>query len=238
MDVEGQEKVVIGVPVTQTPARYIPQPLTATGVFNHNLFKIGAIGFFLSTATLMICGFAGFFRISTYYYWTRTSLLIEIPLASTILVSLFGFLAFKKYYNSQFSGMVFKVGLLFVVIFIIRSILPIFVVEPYCQYYVACPSEVRGRELLLNIFGIILLGCLYILQGIAFIIVKDYTGHSTLSLAAGVVLLIGGSIFSTFFVMFIGSFILFAAVVVAGIALAQARVPLTLVNRRREPVQA
>lgn len=193
----------------------VPQP-QPTGTPTRGPFVAGAVGHFLLAGGAVIFGIAAPF--SFFPGGFLVFLFVAPILAGGLFVQLTGFWGFWRNYGSRTGLATFVYGLAAVVFFLIANVL-VAVTSPFGGFPGAVP-------IILFIVAFVVLGALFILQGVAFILVRHFVRSPGLSLATGILFIITGSLIGLVLgAIFGGFFLLVVSTIMGGITLLLASVP-------------
>lgn len=189
-----------------------PQPMPR-GPPTRAPFLAGAVGHFLAAGGAIAYGIGAVVAVSPGAF-----LILLAPIFSgALLVQLPGFWGFRRNYGSRMGLATFVYGLAAVTFFLIVNIILVAVVPGVF---------LGGVPLVLFIAAFVTLGALFILQGVAFILVRRFVGSAGLSLATGILFIIAGSFIAVILGIVLGGFFLLVVpMIMGGITLLLAPVP-------------
>ncbi len=192
-------------------APWVRQP-EPTGPPTRAPLIVGSVGHFLAVGGVIAYGIVLY--LSTFADSFVVLLFVGPFLAGTLLVQLSGFWGLRRNYGSRMGLATFSYGLIAVVLFLVANTL------------FATFGPGTSTVIVLFVASLVALGIMFILQGIAFILVRHFMRSAGLSLATGILFIIVGSLIALVFTaIFGGFFALVAPMVMGGITLALARVP-------------
>ena len=190
-----------------------PPPPRPRGIPNRSLFTVGAVGHFIAAGmaipfALFSLGFGfGFF----FGFFSLIATASGVMMAVGIVIQLIGFYGFWRNYGSRLGLATFIYGLVATAVFLAG---------------VALATFSRGQSLVLIIFPtIVILGVMFILDGVAFIVVRHYTNPGA-AIAAGVLYIIAGGFVCSVVFAIVGGLILMPALIIGGIVLVNAPIPM------------
>jgi drug/metabolite transporter (DMT)-like permease len=83
--------------------------------------------------------------------------------------------------------------------------------------------------LLISIVSLILIGILFIIEGVSFMTARHFTHTGEVNLASGIMLVIAGSFFCSFFLAYYGGYILLAvSAIIGGIVFVKSPIPVLM----------
>jgi hypothetical protein len=208
-----------------TPVKVEPTP-TPTGVPSKAQFIVGGVGSILNTIAsipMFIFAIALWIAIISYYeeeYTYLYSLLAVgivgfILLIIGIIMAAIGYFGFRRNYGSGMGTASFVFAIIVTVLLIIIAFIDIAIIyagEPYYEYATTWAIVLVGQVIWFQLFGI-----MQILWGATHIVTRKFTGHSGLSLATGIMLIIAGILTLTFVMTSIGIALFFVAEIMASI---------------------
>lgn len=219
-----------------TPPKAEPTP-TPTGRPSKAQFTVGGIGSILNTiASIPMFLFAIALLFALPYYYEEYAdlypilalgLIGFILLMIGIVMAAIGYFGFRTNYGSGMGTASFAFAIIVTVLLIIiaiASVTLIYAGEPYYdyeyEYAVWWVTVLVGQIIWFLLFGI-----MQILWGVTHIVTRKFTGHSGLSLATGIMLIIAGSLTTTFAITFIGIVLFFVAEIMASVLFFISKVP-------------
>ncbi len=215
------------VQVYAIPMQKYRPVLSPKGLPSRSYFVIGGVGMFL-TAALAIC--LGVFGLLTsqflfYGYYSGTvmilSLILGIILYIGLLLGLVGFYGFYKNYGSGMGIAAFGFGIVATTFYLVSLIVMALTVNSFSYYY-----GTSILAILVSLIGLVLVGILFILEGVSFMRARHFTHTGEVNLAAGIMLVIAGSFFcSLFLAHFGGYFLLATSAIIGGIVFAMSPIP-------------
>jgi hypothetical protein len=218
------------------PVKVEPTP-TPTGVPSKAEFIVGGVGSILNTiASIPIFGFAiALLIVILSYYeeyerYTHLYSILAIGVVGFILLIIgiimaaIGYSGFRRNYGSGMGTASFVFAIIVTVLLIIIAFVDISLIyagEPYYEYeYVRWATALVGQIIWFLLFGI-----MQILWGVTHIVTRKFTGKSGLSLATGIILIISGSLTTTFVGVSIGIALFFVAQIMASVLFFTSKVP-------------
>jgi len=223
-----------GFPYPVGPPPRIPRP---RGVPRRAPFLAGAVGHFIGAGAsiafglLMIFGFR--FDSGGPVIFNIVGAVGGVILAAALDVQLAGFHGMWRNYGSLAGAAAVAYGFAALTIFEIASLLAPLAVEVRCDWG-WCFTAVASWGWALVFAAYAMLGAMFIVQGSAFIVNRSFLGNPGGAVASGVLFIIAGSFIASFlFAVYGGFFILAPALIVGGIVLARA--PLPLLPQGRPP---
>ncbi|MFX1475779.1 MAG: hypothetical protein ACFFCO_09945 [Promethearchaeota archaeon] len=173
-------------------------------------FIIGAVGMLMLTIIVPVMMAMSFFDI--YYYLPGLSTVFAIVLAVSILLGGFAFLGFRNSYDSTVGLVAFILSLIFPWFLLAANLISFLIFITWAYYLL-------GIWAIMALLGVILVGILFILWGVSFIMSREDTGNSGLAIAAGVLWILVGAFFCAYILEFIGDILIIPAGIVAMILL-------------------
>jgi len=218
-----------------TPVKVEPTP-TPTGVPSKAQFIVGGVGSILNTIAsipMFIFVIALLLAIPYWYEEDYTYLysILAIGVVGFILLIIgiimaaIGYSGFRRNYGSGMGTASFAFAIIVTVLLIIIAFTDIVIIyrgEPYYEY------EYTARWAIVLVVQVIwfsLFGVMQILWGVTHIVTRKFTGHSGLSLATGIMLIIAGSLTTTFVITSIGIALFFVAQIMASVVFFTSKVP-------------
>ena len=217
-----------------TPVKVEPTP-TPTGVPSRAQFIVGGVGSILNTiASIPMFIFVIALWISIIAYYEEYTYLYPILAVGVvgfilliigIIMAAIGYSGFRRNYGSGMGTASFAFAIIVTVLLIIIAFVDITLIyagEPYYEY------EYTARWVIAfvgQIIWFLLFGLMQILWGATHIVSRKFTGHSGLSLATGIMLIIAGSLTTTFVITSIGIALFFVAQIMASILFFISEVP-------------
>ena len=211
------------------PHAFAPPPIPRPrGVPTRAPFIIGAVGSFFAAGMSIAFGVLNMFAFwsPTPFFFTLGGLIAGVILGVAVLLQLLGFHGMWRNYGSRMGAASMVYGFAAVAVFLLASLLGTLAVQMECNWG-WCFAIVAwwGWALLLTAYA--MMGALFIVQGTAFIVNRHFLGSGGAPVATGVLLIIAGSFLASFLLaVFGGFFVLAPAMIVGGIVLARARLPL------------
>ncbi len=191
-------------------------PGLTVGPPNRQLFTIGAAGHFIVVAAVLLAPFSGLHPF--FYYFGSGSgpariflIASAVLLTVALLLQLVGFFGFWRNHRNVMGAVCFGFG-------IAPAIMPLLSVALSFGGF-------SFGSFLLFFIEIALLGILFVLEGTAYLLARNSTSTPGLCVATGILFIVGGSFVCTFFLTFVGDFLLVAPLVMGGIIMAQASRP-------------
>jgi len=202
------------------PASYalVPAVPKPRGVPSRSPFLVGATGHFFAAAMCIVYGIA-VLLLSFFFYFglSLIGLILEVILFVALVLHLVGFYGLWRNYGSGMAGATFAYGLVASIFFMIASVLSLFAFGGYSYYVWA---------IILVIVSYVMLGVMFILEGVAFLVVRRFTSLPGAAIAAGVLFIIGGSFVTSILLAFYGGFFVLApALIIGGVVLVKSPVP-------------
>jgi hypothetical protein len=204
-------------PIYVIPIQKYRPVLAPRGVPNRSLFIVGGIGMFLTAALAICLGVLGMFSFQYFfysYYWGPFAiilLVLGVLFYIGLLMGLFGFYGFYKNYGSGMGVAAFGFGIIATTFFLVSQIVSVLTVSTSYWYY--GPSILA---ILLSIVSLILIGILLIIEGVSFMTARHFSHTGEINLASGIMLVIAGSFFCSFFLAYYGGYILLAVSAIIG----------------------
>ncbi len=180
---------------------------------------VGAVGHFLAAPIAIFYGIilGGLFLGGFVFAYNRLDLIVLTTiLFAAIVVHLFGAFGFWRNYGPGIGLGAFVYG-------IVAGVLP---PAGTILLYLGGPTTQGTLGGLLFFVGILAVGVLFILEGVAFIVSRHFTAMRGLSVAVGILFIVAGSLMETFFLAFVGFFLLIPAFILGGIVMVRAHVPM------------
>jgi hypothetical protein len=219
-------------PPTPPPTPVIAEPTpTPTGVPSKAQFIVGGVGSILNTiASIPMFLFTITLWIAMIYYYEEYTYLYpilsvgvvgSILLIIGIIMAAIGYFGFRRNYGSGMGTASFVFAIIVAVLLIIIAFVDITLIyagEPYYEYTTRWVIVLVGQIIWFLLFGV-----MQILWGITHIVTRKFTGHSGLSLATGIMLIIAGSLISV--MTFVGMALFFVAEIMASVLFFTLKVP-------------
>src|SRR6266581_5043216 len=203
-------------PYGSPPVMWNAPPGLTVGPPNRQLFTIGAAGHFIVVAAVLLAPFSGLHPF--FYYFGSGSgpariflIASAVLLTVALLLQLVGFFGFWRNHRNVMGAVCFGFG-------IAPAIMPLLSVALSFGGF-------SFGSFLLFFIEIALLGILFVLEGTAYLLARNSTSTPGLCVATGTLFIVGGSFVCTFFLTFVGDFLLVAPLVMGGIIMAQASRP-------------
>jgi len=223
-------RIVIRPPTAPIEAEPMPSP---KGVPIRALFIIGGVGSVLTTIAtipLTLVFFATFLvmpQTTFQYYRPFFGGEASIPVMVSVLVFAFiaiifsaiGYLGSYKNYGSGSGAAGFAFGIVVPVMLMVYAVgIVAFLTSEYWYYYYYHYNEIARAFLIIAfIVTCILFGIMLILWGVTHIGTRRFTGHSGLSTATGIMLIISGALMLSTVLSFVALGLLFIAEILATI---------------------
>jgi hypothetical protein len=217
-------------PIYVIPVQRQKPILSPRGVPNRSLFIVGAVGMFLTAAIAICLGVLGLFSFQYFFYGFFSgslaiiSLILGVLFYIGLLMGLFGFYGFYRNYGSGMGVAAFGFGIIATTFFLVSQIVSVLAVNASPWYY--GPSILA---LLISIVGLILLGVLFIIEGVSFMTARHFSQTGEINLAAGMMFVLAGSFFCSFFIAYFGGFIILAvSAIIGGIVFVKSPIPVLI----------
>lgn len=210
------------------PASYalVPAVPKPRGVPSRSPFLVGATGHFFAAAMCIVYGIA-VLLLSFFFYFglSLIGLILEVILFVALVLHLVGFYGLWRNYGSGMAGATFAYGLVASIFFMVASVLSMFAYQYLCYGY-NCYPTLSFWGLILVLVSYVMLGVMFILEGVAFLVVRRFTSLPGAAIAAGVLFIIGGSFVTSILLAFYGGFFVLApALIIGGVVLVKSPVP-------------
>jgi len=202
-------------------------------------FVVGAAGSFCAAAMAICFGLGSllvFFstQVGLVGVFAATiGLVLGVALSVAMLLHLVGFYGMWRDYGSPIGAATFGFGVAAIGVLLLTSVATPFSVTMSCHWGY-CYTQVPLWAQILSILALVLLGVLLMLEGVAMIAVRRFTGSPGLAIAGGVVSIIGGSLVVSILLALLGGFfVVTVGLLLDGMVLVQARLPLARPAARR-----
>ena len=208
----------------------IPRP---RGVPSRTPFVVGAVGHFFSAAMVIVYGVGSLWLVGLSYLYQGFPLMVVILagiLFAALVIHLVGFFGLWKNYGSGVGAGAFAYGLIAATMFLVTNVLSLFAVERTCYNYYPpyCYERVASWWVAFAIASVVMLGVMFILDGVAFLVARRFTPIPGAGIAAGVLFIVGGSLVTSIIMAtFGGFFVLVPAFIIGGVILLRAPLPAT-----------
>jgi len=208
----------------------VPRP---RGIPSRTPFVVGAVGHFFSAAMSIAYGVGSLLLIGLGYLYRANPLVVVIlagVLFAALVLHVVGFLGLWKNYGSGVGAGAFAYGLIAATMFLVANILSLFAVEQYCTggYYPYCYERIAPWSTALTLASIVMIGVMFIVDGVAFLATRRFTPIPGAGIAAGVLFIVGGSLVTSIVMAtFGGFFVLVPAFIIGGVILLRAPLPAT-----------
>ncbi len=195
-----------------------PPPPRPRGIPNRSLFLVGAVGHFVAAGmaipfALFSLGFGfGFF----FGFFSIFALASAVMMSVGLVIQLIGFYGFWRNYGSRLGLATFAYGLAATAVFLAATATETFNRNPFFVYIAAA--------------GFVTIGVMFILDGAAFIVIRNYTNPGA-SIAAGVLHIIAGGFVCSLLFAVVGGILAMPALIIGGIVLVSAPVPVLYAPR-------
>ncbi len=167
-------------------APYVPQP-KPVGSPSRVWFILGAMGHFFSAAASLAFGVS---MLLFFFYPSGLMLAFGIPLFVALVLQLFAFHGMRWNYGSLMGAATFGYGLAAIIFFLVAASVAQLTLVRY--YYGGSYYSTLG--IVLIIVSWIALGLLFVLEGVAYIVTRGFMGNPGLSIAVGVLFIVGGAL--------------------------------------------
>ncbi len=195
-------------------------------------FVVGAAGAFFAAAMAIVYGIAVLTVLFTAYngffgiFANPLGVILGTVFSGALLIHLFGLYGLWRNYGSTLAIATFVYGFIAVIVFLLANVLAPFSVQVQCFSYGYCVTSTALWGFLLVLLGLVLLGVLFILEGVSFLLIRRFTGMQNPALAGGIISIVGGSLIVSILMAFLGGFFVAAvALILEGFVLVKAPLP-------------
>ncbi|HEV8595039.1 MAG TPA: hypothetical protein VGR51_05870, partial [Thermoplasmata archaeon] len=193
-------------------------------------FRFRTSGNFLAAGVSLAFGVFELFLFNLFPIGTELGLeyllIFAIVLSTSLLIQLLVCCSSLRIHDSRIGGTAFGIGVVSVTVFLLGSAALLLTRRTVCDALTGCITTVAPAALIAYFIGIVLLGVMFILEGVIYVTHRRETGNPEAALIGGVLFVFGGGLICTVFLAIFGGFFVVASgMIVEGVVMSKTRSP-------------